>query len=262
MHVVGIIAARMASTRFPDKPLALIQGIPMIGHVFHRSRLARSLDAVWIATCDEAIMEYAARMGAPAVLTSPTHRGATDRIAEALPCIEQQSGRPIDVAVLIQGDEPLLVPAMLDELVAPFLERDPADVPSITNLISTIADDAEFTDSNTVKVTRDRAGNALYLSREPIPSRTKHAGPVPMWKQLGLIAFSRAALLQYGAEAPTPLEEIESIDMNRVLENGRSILMVETRHRTTAVDTPSDLARVDAMMRLDPLAREYATAVP
>jgi len=226
----------------------------MLGHVYFRARAAEYLDEVWIATCDRAIIDYAALIGANAVLPRDTHERATDRIAEALPYIEERTRRRVDVAVLVQGDEPMLVPAMLDELVAPMR----GDGVSVANLISPILSVEEFEDPNAVKVVRDRARNALYLSREPIPSRQKFSGAVPMWKQLGLIAFTREALLEYTVLTPTPLEEIESVDMNRLLEHGRTIRMVETSHRTAAVDTPADLARVESLMANDPFVRAYS----
>ena len=253
MRVTGIIAARMASTRFPDKPLARIQGMPMIGHVYHRAKMAAGIDDIWIATCDQSIMDYAASIGAPAVLTRDTHERATDRIAEAVPYIEAKTGSRIDVGILVQGDEPMLVPAMLEDLVRPMR----VGGVTIANLIARIESAEEFEDPNTVKVVRDREGNALYFSREPIPSRQKYKGAVPMWKQLGLIAYTREALLEYSTLAPTTLEEIESVDMNRVLEHGRSIRMVETAHRTAAVDTPQDLERVAALMAGDLLVQNY-----
>lgn len=253
MRVVGIIAARMASTRFPGKPLARIQGVPMIGHVYHRSKMVKGIDEVWIATCDESIMSYAAEIGAPAVMTRDTHERATDRIAEAMEHIERRTGATVDVAVLIQGDEPMLVPGMLEDLVAAMrAQRSP-----IANLVTPIATAEEFEDPNTVKVVCDREGYALYLSREPIPSRKKFSGAVPMIKQLGLIAYTRDALLEYARLEPTPLEQIESVDMNRVLEHGRRILMVPTHHRITAVDTPGDLDRVDKLMASDALMATY-----
>ncbi|MDQ6770949.1 MAG: 3-deoxy-manno-octulosonate cytidylyltransferase [Gemmatimonadota bacterium] len=253
MNAVGIIAARMASTRFPGKPLVPLRGIPMLGHVYYRSRIAAGLDDIWIATCDQAILDYASSIGAKAVLTRETHERATDRIAEALPFIEELTGKRIDIATLIQGDEPLLVPAMLDELVAPMRS---GGVPT-ANLMSPILDADEFEDPNTVKVVCDQNGYALYFSREPIPSRRKYSSPVPMWKQLGMIGFTRSALLEYTTLAPTPLEQIESVDMNRLLEHGRQILMVETSHQTSAVDTPQDLSRVEALMAGDKVIQSY-----
>jgi 3-deoxy-manno-octulosonate cytidylyltransferase (CMP-KDO synthetase) len=253
MHVVGFIAARMASTRFPGKPLAPINGLPMLGHVYHRARLARAMDDVVVATCDDDILAYSASIGAPGFGTRDTHERATDRIAEALPYYEAATGRRVDVAVLVQGDEPMLVPEMLDELVAPMR----AEALAIGNLISPITSAEEFEDPNTVKAVRNRRDFAMYFSREPIPSRTKYSGAVPMWKQLGLIAFSRDALLEYTRLTPTPLESIESVDMNRVLEHGLPIKLIETRHRTTAVDTPEDLTRVEGLMADDPLTGQY-----
>jgi len=257
MNAVGIIAARMASTRFPGKPLARLRGIPMLGHVYYRSRIAAGLDDIWIATCDQAILDYASSIGAKAVLTRETHERATDRIAEALPYIEERTGKRIDIALLIQGDEPLLVPAMLDELVGPMRN---GGVPT-ANLISRIIDADEFEDPNTVKVVRDQNGYALYLSREPIPSRRKYSAPVPMWKQLGMIGFTRSALLEYTMLPATPLEQIESVDMNRLLEHGRRILMVETSHQTSAVDTQQDLSRVETLMASDEIIQSYLQAV-
>lgn len=132
MHIVAIIAARMESTRFPGKPLVRIGGMPMIGHVYHRARLATELNDLWIATCDESILDYAASIGAPAVMTQRTHDRGTERIAEAVPLIERQTGKRIDVAVLVPGDEPMLVPSMLDELLAP-MRRDGIQVANLTS---------------------------------------------------------------------------------------------------------------------------------
>jgi 3-deoxy-manno-octulosonate cytidylyltransferase (CMP-KDO synthetase) len=257
MNAVGIIAARMASTRFPGKPLARLRGIPMLGHVYYRSRIATGLDDIWIATCDQAILDYASSIGAKAVLTRDTHERATDRIAEALPLIEELTRKRIDIALLIQGDEPLLVPAMLDELVKPMRNGGVATA----NLVTRIIDTNEFEDPNTVKVVSDQNGYALYFSREPIPSRRNYSSPVPMWKQLGIIAFTRNALLEYTTLPATPLEQIESVDMNRLLEHGRRILMVETAHRTNAVDTRQDLSRVEALMASDEIVHSYLQAV-
>lgn len=254
MNIVGIIAARLAATRFPNKPLARILGIPMVGHVYHRARMSRGLDDVWLATCDAEILAYAESVGAPAVMTSDAHQRATDRIAEALPYIEERTGRRVDIGVLVQGDEPMLVPEMLDELASPMRERGV----EVANLVAPIGGPEEFEDANTVKVVMDCDGFALYFSREPIPSRKKSEDAVPMWKQLGLIAFTREALVAYTRLEPTPLERIESVDMNRLLEHGRRILTVPTAHLTAAVDTPQDLKRVERLMRDDPLVARYA----
>lgn len=260
MNVVGIIPARMASSRFPGKPLAKIRGIPMVGHVYFRSKMAKGLDEVYIATCDKEIMEYAQSIGAKAVLTFDTHRGATDRTAEAVVNIEKTEGKCVDFAAMIQGDEPMLVPEMMDELVAPVKKSSAVQV---INLIERIASREEFESPNTVKLVLDEQKNMLYLSREPIPSRKKYPrGDIPMWKQLGMILFSRDALRSYASGKPTELEVIESVDVLRFLERGVRIVTVPTTHSTHSVDTPEDLAEVEELMKNDVLIGRYARTAP
>ena len=256
MTVCGIIPARLASTRFPDKPLAPILGMPMIGHVYHRCCLAESLDAVWVATCDEPIADYVVSIGGRAVMTSDSHERASDRAAEAVLKIEESGGTRVDWVALIQGDEPMIVPAMIDALVRSALGDEGAEY---VNLVERIATQEEFEDPNTVKIVADLQGYAMYLSREPIPSRKKYAGDVPMLKQLGMIMFERDALLAYAAMEPTPLEIVESVDMDRLLEHGKRLKLVETTVSTKAVDTPEDLREVERLMRGDPLIARYGS---
>lgn len=256
MTVCGIIPARLASTRFPDKPLAPILGMPMIGHVYHRCCLAESLDAVWVATCDEPIADYVVSIGGRAVMTSDSHERASDRAAEAVLKIEESGGTRVDWVALIQGDEPMIVPAMIDALVRSALGDEGAEY---VNLVERIATQEEFEDPNTVKIVADLQGYAMYLSREPIPSRKKYTGDVPMLKQLGMIMFERDALLAYAAMEPTPLEIIESVDMDRLLEHGKRLKLVETTVSTKAVDTPEDLREVERLMRGDPLIARYGS---
>lgn len=254
MNIVGIIPARMAASRFPDKPMAPILGMPMIGHVYLRSRFCKGLADVWVATCDEVILNYIHSIGGKAVMTADTHQRASDRAAEALLKIEESTGRRVDYAAMIQGDEPMLAPDMLDDLIRPVLENPQIRV---TNLINRIEDDEEFNNSNVVKVVRDREGFALYFSREPIPSKRKFSGELPRWKQLGIILFSREALLDYIGLTPTPLEIIESVDMNRFLEHGIRIKMVETTFKSSGVDVPADVPYVEKQLRQDRLLNQY-----
>lgn len=254
MKTVGIIPARMASTRFPGKPLAPICGIPMLGHILFRSRMARGLDDVYVATCDQEIADYAATLDGRAVMTSDRHERATDRTAEAIDTIEKETGDTIGSVIMIQGDEPLVTPAMIDALARPLKED--KEVP-VANLISPIDDDDEFTDPNVVKIVLDRKGYALYLSREPIPSVKKYSGPVERFKQLGIIGFQRSFLPEFNRMQPTPLEKIESVDMLRVLEHGRKILTVVSPDACFSVDTPEDLAFVETIMKRDPLYARY-----
>lgn len=226
----------------------------MVGHCFFRSRLSSSIDDVYVATCDEEIDSYMRSVGGACVMTSDRHERASDRVAEALQMVEAETGARYDFIALIQGDEPMLVPEMLDELVAPV--RSGAEV-DIVNLVAAINSHSEFEDPNTVKVVGTPEGRALYYSREPIPSRAKYDGEIPMWKQLGMILFSRVALLTYSRLEPTPLEIIESVDMNRFLEHGWSIQLAPTRYASQAVDTPEDLKRVSDLMADDPLLKRY-----
>jgi 3-deoxy-manno-octulosonate cytidylyltransferase (CMP-KDO synthetase) len=244
MNVIGIIPARMASTRFPGKPLAMINGVPMIAHVYQRSKLSRSLNEVYLATCDEEICAYAKSIGAPCVMTADTHQRATDRAAEATLKIEASTGQRVDIVMLIQGDEPMLQPEMLDQAIAPLLVD---STPAISNLMAA-AGDSDCINPNVVKVVTDVNNNALYFSREPIPSSKMTAGPVAGLKQLGLIAFRRDYLLKYIELPPTPLEVVESVDMLRVLEHGDQVRMVLTDKASIGVDTPEDLARVADLM--------------
>lgn len=237
MRIVGVIPVRMASSRFPGKPLARILGTTMLEHVYRRSRACAALDEVLVATCDEAIRAAAESFGAPVLMTSDQHRGATERVAEAARTCEA------DVIVLIQGDEPMLRPEMLEELIAP-LHADLAV--QCTNLMVMVGEQ-DARDPNQIKVVCDLAGNALYMGREPMP--TPRSGKATQWgRQLGLIAFRRPWFLQLMSLPPTPLELAESVDMLRALEHGWPVRMVTTQHLTYPVDTPADLAKVEALM--------------
>lgn len=254
MKAIGIIPARMASSRFPGKPLAPIHGVPMVGHVWYRSKMSRALEEVYIATCDTEVQRYAESIGAPCMMTMATHERASDRAAEAMLKIEAQSGRRAEVVVMIQGDEPMITPEMMDLAIAP-LAAEPAL--QVTNLMARMDSAEEFEDPNEVKVVVDLKSDALYFSREPVPSRKKGAKQVPMRKQVCIIPFRRDYLLQFNALPQTPLEIIESVDMLRILEHGGKVRMVMSDIRTLSVDTPGDLARVVALMHDDALMRSY-----
>jgi len=256
MKIIGIIPARMASSRYPGKPLAKIRGIPMIGHVYYRSRMSALLDEVYIATCDQEVMDYAASIGAPAIMTRDTHERASDRAAEAMQKIEAEQGKKLDIVVMIQGDEPMIYPEMIDDAVRP-MQQDPSI--QVVNLMARLDTREEHEDPNEVKVVVDRQGFALYFSREPIPSRKKGVDDVPMLKQVCIIPFRRDFLLKFNNLPPTPLEIIESVDMLRVLEHGYRVKMVMSDHRTYSVDTPEDLACVDTCMENDTLMKKYSS---
>jgi 3-deoxy-manno-octulosonate cytidylyltransferase (CMP-KDO synthetase) len=256
MRVIGIIPARMASSRFPGKPLTTIHGEPMVGHVYFRSKMCEVLDEVYIATCDNDIRDYAQKIGAPCIMTLDTHERATDRAAEAMLEIERLTGKTTDIVVMIQGDEPMLVSQMIDEVIAPLL-TDPSIL--VANLMAPLKTLEDHEDPNEVKVVVDLKNFALYFSREPIPSIKKGGVNIPMMKQVCLIPFRRDSLIDFNNLAPTPLEIIESVDMMRLLEHGYKVKMVPTQSDSYSVDTPEDLARVEGMMAGDPLMDQYTS---
>lgn len=219
--------------------------------MYFRCRLNQRLSDIYIATCDDEIRRYAGQIGATCIMTSPRHDRASDRTAEAVCAIEARVG-PVDVVVMIQGDEPMIHPDMLDEAVAP-LAQDP--LVQVVNLMAPI-DAASAIDPNEVKVVVSRAGNALYFSRHALPWH-RNGGAVDVFKQVCVIPFRRSFLSTFAALEPTNLERAESIDMLRALEHGYAVRMVKTAHTTNSVDTPEDLARVEALMERDELFARY-----
>lgn len=254
MKIIAIIPARMGSSRFPGKPMADICGIPMIGHVYKRVKMSKRLDEVYVATCDEIIFDYITSIGGKAIMTSNCHERCSDRCAEAMLKIEDISGEKCNIMVMVQGDEPLTFPEMIDEAVEPMIQ-DTSLV--ITNLVADLEGLEAFENPNEVKVVMDKQGFALYFSREPIPSRKKGILDVPMKKQVCVIPFTRNFLLEYNAMEPTPLEIIESVDMMRILENGQKVKMIPTQYNTKAVDTQEDLDKVSKIMQNDTLFKAY-----
>lgn len=254
-NIIAIIPARMGSSRFPGKPLALILGVPMVGHVFYRSKKSSVLNEVYIATCDEEIGRYADSVGAKWIMTKNTHERASDRAAEAMLKIEESTGKKVDVVVMIQGDEPMIVPEMINLAVQPLLEDEQIGV---SNLMAPIRSLEEHNDPNCAKVVVDKNNFALYFSREPIPSRKKWQGTdFNMYKQVCIMPFTREYLLKFNDLEPTPLEKIESIDMNRFLEHGLKVKMAYEEYETYSVDTPEDLTKVEEHLKNDELVKEY-----
>lgn len=249
MRTVAIIPARMAATRFPGKPLALIQGLPMIEHVRRRVSLCDMLDDVIVATCDEAIKEVVEKAGGRVVMTSDAHERCTERIAEAAIPIDA------DIIINVQGDEPLVLPEMMEDVARPLM--DDSKLVAV-NLVSRIVDDDEFECPNAPKVVTNRMGDILYISREPIPSKKKTEidGYLKL-KQLGIIAFRFDFLQTFTKLRSTPLEQIESVDMMRAIEHGYRIRAIETSGLMIGVDVPKDVKRVENALSNDPLLGGY-----
>lgn len=255
MRVIGVIPARMGATRFPNKPMATLHGMPMVGHCYHRTRLAPGIDAAYVATCDEEIATYVRGIGGCAVMTATTHTRATTRTAEAMEKIEAATGHRSDVVVMVQGDEPLILPETISQTLMHFQDSSV----EIVNIMSRLRSYEQFVDRNNVKVVVNQNNDALYFSREPIPSPWRGLDGVPMYMQTGIIAFRRDVLLRFNEMAETLLEQVESVDMNRVLETGGRIRMVLTEAVTIGVDTPQELQYAEERMSLDPTLARYSS---
>ena len=245
--VLGVIPARMASSRFPRKPLALIKGKPMLWHVWKRSSLAGVCDNLVIATCDEEIRVAAEGFGAQVVMTSLSHTRSGDRVAEAASAVGG------DIILNIQGDEPLVHPQLIRDVVAMFHGRDEVQC---VNPIAPILDAEDLTSPNTVKVVADQAGRALYFSRYPIPSDWMLARAVPVYRQVPILGFRRDFLYELARLPETPLEQQESVDLLRALEHGLPIHVLKTEFQTVGVDVASDVARVEGLLEDDPIYRQ------
>ena len=249
MKIVAIIPVRMAATRFPGKPLEPILGLPMVEHVRRRLLLSKFLDDVVVATCDNEIMDLVLQQGGKVVFTKDTYERCTDRVSEAASTLDA------DVIINVQGDEPLVMPEMMEEVVSPILKDSELHC---TNLVSKIVNQDEFNDSNVPKLVANIEGDLLYISREPIPSIKKaDTNDYLKLKQLGIIAFRREFLQLFARLDPTPLEQVESVDMMRAVEHGYRVKLVETKHQMIGVDVPSDVQRVEKVLSSDPLINKY-----
>lgn len=240
LKIVGIIPARYASSRFEGKPLVDILGKPMVQHVYERASRAKTLAEVIVATDDHRIYDAIVGFGGNPFMTPECSTG-TDRvayIADALDC---------DVVVNIQCDEPLLEPTMIDQLVQPFID-DPGT--QISTLKQRIQVEADYRDSNVVKVITDLAGNALYFSRAAIPGNFSNnwLETNPIYQHVGLYAYRREQLIAYTKWERTPYEVLEELEQLRFLEHGLKIRVVETEYSLVSVDVPADLARVLAVL--------------
>ncbi len=242
---LGIIPARFASSRFPGKPLVDILGKTMIQRVYEQASQASQLDAIVVATDDERIFSHVQSFGGNVVMTSPTHLSGTDRCAEVTQQVEYSR---FEIIANIQGDEPFLQPAQVD-LAVNFLVSQPSGV-SISTLLKKIENPADLFNPNVVKAVFDKAGNALYFSRQPVPFLREVApenwlSQGEFFKHIGLYVFRREALLEISKLPPSRLELAESLEQLRWLENGYKIGVAVTEMETFGIDTPEDLAKAD-----------------
>ncbi len=248
MNILCVIPARYASSRFPGKPLAMIEGKTMIQRVYEQASKASSLNEVVVATDDARILEHVIDFGGKAVLTSLNHRNGTERCHEALGIISGPGpDDPWDLLVNIQGDEPFVAPAQIDRLTALFSGN--RDI-EIGTLAVQITDREEIRDTNVVKVTFTRDKKALYFSRSPIPYLKNDSGnstqppPAHHYKHLGMYAYRTNVLEKLASTGPSPLEQAESLEQLRWLENGYNVYIEVTDIQSLSIDTPSDLLKI------------------
>lgn len=243
MKFLGIIPARYASTRLPGKPLALIQGKPMIQHVYERVKESNTVDRIFIATDDERIMNVAASFGAEAILTSPLHNSGTERCAEVASVI----GNEFDIIINIQGDEPFIESEHLTALRDLFLN----DEVQIGSLIKRISSLDELKNPNVVKAIKTPEGKALYFSRAVVPylrniEEQDWLHHHPFFKHIGMYGYRKETLLKIAQLSPTALEQAESLEQLRWLENNFAIHLAETFIETLSIDTIEDLLKANS----------------
>ncbi|HTX34414.1 MAG TPA: 3-deoxy-manno-octulosonate cytidylyltransferase [Bryobacteraceae bacterium] len=242
--ILGVVPARFASSRFPGKVLAPISSKSMLQHVFERASLARYLTSTIIATDDQRVYDAARGFGAPVRMTRSDHPSGTDRVAEVA------SAESASIVVNIQGDEPLIDPDAIDAAILPLIHDSEV---AMATLKKRIEDPREIGDPNVVKVVTNRAGDAIYFSRCPIPFVRDPAAPGMHFKHIGLYVYRRDFLLSYSSLPIGPLERAERLEQLRALENGHPIRVVETEYESVGVDTPEDLARVARLFEARPL---------
>ena len=245
MKITAVIPARYASTRFEGKALADIVGKPMVQHVYERTARAGLVSEVLVATDDERIASAVRAFGGRVEMTSRDHETGTDRLAEVAARLDS------DIIVNVQGDEPLIEPAMIDEAIEPLVKDPSIHMGTLKSRIKYLHD---FLSPNVVKVVTDWEDYALYFSRSPLPNfRDKWndlkdeafaSGKLLCYKHVGLYVYRREFLLQYAQMSPTYLEMAEKLEQLRVLENGYRIKVVPTEYESIGVDTPCDLDKV------------------
>ena len=238
LRVLGVIPARLQSTRLPRKVLREIAGKPLIVHVYEAARRAPDLGDLLVATDSREVVDACAKHGVPTVMTSSEHPSGTDRIWEVA------QARAADVYVNVQGDEPLITPDHIRLLVGPFRERPDTQVTTL----KIRATPEEVVSRTANKVVTDRHGDALYFSRLPIPFDRDNGGGIIYWKHIGIYAYRRSVLEMYHSLPASSLERAEQLEQLRLLEHGIPIRVLETREPTIGVDTEEDLKAVVALV--------------
>ena len=244
-NIITLIPARMNSSRFPNKPLAKINGIPMIGHVYLNTAKCKYIDKTYVATCDKKIYDYIRSINGNVVMTSKKHQRAADRCAEALKKIEKKYKKKYNIIVMVQGDEPMVNPKMINTAIKPIKNNKNIKV---VNLYSRIKSISEFRNKNIVKVILNKKNFAINFGRK-FPDEYFYDKRISMGKQICIIPFKRELLLKYLTLKPTFLEEFQSIDMLRLIENNVQIYIQYSDQNSYCVDTPTDLKVVKKLMK-------------
>jgi 3-deoxy-manno-octulosonate cytidylyltransferase (CMP-KDO synthetase) len=237
--VIGVIPARWSSTRYPGKPLAQILGKPMLQHVYDRAKCSKLLDEILIATDDDRIREAAQGFGARVIMTSSCHPSGTDRVSEAVASTDAPH------IINVQGDEPLLRAESIDEMADELMSNPRV---GMTTLACRIRDKLDLEDPSCVKVVIDKNGDALYFSRACIPHLVDDK-PFDFYRHIGIYGYRREVLAAMVSMSPSPLEVAERLEQLRALENGIRIRVVKTAYWGPSVDTPADIAKVEAALR-------------
>ena len=242
MRIVGVIPARYGSSRFQGKPLAMICGKPMIQRVYERASLVKRLDEVYVATDDVRIETCCKQKNIPVIMTSTEHRNGSERLSEVARKIIA------DIYVTIQGDEPLLEPSTIDKVIDTIMESD--DIPCAT-LKTAFHNPVDVVNTTTPKVVTDLNDDILLFSRSAIPFPNGALDYI-FYKAIGVYAFRRQTLLDYGDLSMGPIERAEGIELLRLVEHGYKVRIREVASDTVAVDTPKDLKRIEDFIRANP----------
>lgn len=245
MKSICVIPARYSSTRLPGKPLKDICGKPMICRVWERARQAKSVTEVIVATDDDRILQAVEKNHGQAMMTRADHKTGTDRLAEVAEKFPDAT-----VVVNVQGDEPLIEPSLIDELVAEFVKDKNLQMATVA---TELLDVEEMRNPNNVKVVLDKNNNALYFSRSLIPY-PRNVGKSKVFKHIGIYAYRRNFLLEYAKMESTPLEQSESLEQLRALENGFKIRVIKSSCRFVGVDTEEDLKLVNEIYQQEKLS--------
>ena len=254
MNIIGIVPARMAASRFPGKPLHPIAGKPMLEHCMERGKMFDRWDGLFLATCDDEIKKFGDQKGYPVIMTADTHTRALDRVAEAA----EKCGTDLaddDIVVCVQGDEPLLGEDVIEAVVSPLEKNSEIDG---TMLAVPIIDESIYLNPDIVKIVHDQKGDVLYTSRAPIPYCKKFSPELGAMRVGGIFGFRWAFLKWFTNTPESPLEIKEACDSNRICDNGFRQRIAPVPYRPYfSVDSPEDVALVEAALETDPLWGKY-----